>query len=202
MSKQATPLTHAEGECCVCMETKQLIQTCTQHVALTCKTCLLNPSVRKCPVCRGVLPTKEEIQRALVPLIAGAKRPRAVEPIRPPGTRVIIHIYSEEERRSSREEHRRVRRRRNEAMHEALEAAARVQHQDEIMARNLQDRFDREQPAVVQIREDEEVARQLQRDEEGSDEDSDEPVLPQRRVLRFCSCNNPGCPWRGFNQNN
>jgi hypothetical protein len=87
-------------------------------------------------------------------------------------------------------------------MHEALEVAARVQHQDEIMARNLQDRFDREQPAAVQIREDEEVARQLQRDEEGSDEDSDEPVLPQRRVLRFCSCNNPGCPWRGFNQNN
>ena len=200
MATQHAPASkHTKGECCVCMETKQLVQTCAGHVGQACKSCLLHPTVHTCPVCRARLPSKADITRGLFAVTAAPKRPRAPEPIREQGPQVVIRIYNDDN------EARRIRRRSNESMHQNLEAAARVQHQDEIMARNLQDRFDREQPAEVQIREDEEVARQLQRDQEGSDEDSEdsvEPVLPPRRVLRFCSCNNPGCPWRGFNPNN
>ena len=159
-------MAHGQGECCVCMETKPLIKTCADHAGVTCKTCLLNPGVRNCPVCRGHLPSKSSISSGLCPSPVSAKRPRAPEPVRQPGQRVVITIFTIEERRQ--------RRRRNTEMHYNLEAAAMVQNQDEIMARRLQDQFDRERPANVQIREDEELARHLYSNERNaSNSDSD-----------------------------
>ena len=176
----STAVGHVKGECCVCMESKQLVQTCAGHVGQACRACLLHPTVSTCPVCRARLPSKSDILRGLFAPVAAPKRPRVPEPVRQQGQRIVININVDDN------EARRIRRRLHTGMHQNLEAAAIVQNQDEIMARNLQDQFDREQPADIQIREDEEVARQLDRDEQGVSS-------------RVCTCNRPECPWFNFN---